>query len=376
MMGLPACCRRVTTATALLLSVGCARAQEFSSSTGPLRVVTVARGLEDPWGLQFLPDGRMLVTERRGRVRIVTASGDVSPPLAGVPAVTSLGQGGLLDVALAPDFGSSQTIYLSYAEPGEDGAGTAVARARLTQAGLEQVEVIFRQLPKVGGGSHFGSRLVFSRDGHLFVTLGERFQRDQAQNLSVHLGKVVRLLPDGTIPPDNPFVDRPDARPEIWSYGHRNPQGAALHPVTGALWTTEHGAMGGDEINIPAPGRNYGWPVISYGKDYVGTSIGEGTARPGMEQPVYYWDPSIAPSGMVFYTGDRFPEWRGDLFVGSLKFGLLVRLRLEGNAVVAEERLLDGLRERVRDVRQGPDGYLYLLTDSPEGRILRVERGG
>lgn len=375
-MRLPSCGLRVMIAAAMLLANGCAGAQEFTSSTGSLRVTTVASGLAHPWGLQFLPDGRMLVTERPGRVRIVTASGEVSAPLGGVPAVAARGQGGLLDVALAPDFGSSRMIYLSYSEPGEGGAGTAVARARLGATSLEQLEVIFRQVPRTDGGNHFGSRLVFSRDGHLFVTLGERFQRDQAQHLDVHLGKVVRLRPDGTVPADNPFVGRSDVRPEIWSYGHRNPQGAALHPVTGALWTVEHGAMGGDEVNRPMPGRNFGWPVITYGKDYSGATIGEGTAKPGMEQPVYYWDPSIAPSGMAFYTGDRFPEWRGDLFVGSLKFGQLVRLRLEGDAVVGEERLLDGLRERVRDVRQGPDGYLYLLTDSPEGRILRVERGG
>jgi glucose/arabinose dehydrogenase len=347
-------------------------AQEaVSTRQGPVRVVTIARGLAHPWGLAFLPDGRMLVTERPGRLRIVSRDGRLSAPLAGVPNVASGGQGGLLDVALAPDFAQSRVIYLTYSEPSLGRAGTALARARLGETGLEDVRVIFRQEPKVGGGAHFGSRIVFTRDGHVFVTLGERMRRDDAQDLSRHLGKVVRLRLDGGVPPDNPFVGRRAARPEIWSYGHRNPQGAALHPQSGALWTVEHGAMGGDEINAPKAGRNYGWPVITYGLDYSGARIGEGTSKPGMEQPIHYWDPSIAPSGMAFYTGDKFPAWRGNLFVGSLKFGWLVRLEVSGERVTGEEKIRIG--DRVRDVRQGPDGYLYLLTDEDNGRILRLE---
>jgi glucose/arabinose dehydrogenase len=351
-------------------------AQEFATESGPVRLVTVASGLDHPWGLAFLPDGRMLVTERPGRLRIVDPSGRVSEPLGGVPEVAARGQGGLLDVALAPDFAGSRMVYLSYAEPGRGiggRAGTAVARARLGAAGLENVEVVFRQDPKIGGGAHFGSRLVFTPDGYLFITTGERGQRDDAQDLSRHMGKVIRIRPDGSVPPDNPFASRRGAKPEIWSYGHRNIQGAALHPETGRLWTVEHGAMGGDEVNAPQPGRNYGWPVISYGRHYSGGRIGEGTQKEGMEQPIHYWDPSIAPSGMTFYTGERFPAWRGDLFVGSLKFALLSRLELDGERVVSEERLLEGLGDRVRDVRQGPDGYIYLLTDEGNGRILRIE---
>jgi glucose/arabinose dehydrogenase len=316
----------------------------------------------------------MLVTERPGRLRIVEASGRISPPLAGVPQVQASGQGGLLDVALDPDFDENRLIYLSYAEPGEGGAGTAVARGRLTDTGLNEVQVIYRQQPKVTGGNHFGSRLVFAPDGRLFVTQGERFwHRAQAQNLLSLLGKIVRIEPDGSIPDDNPFVGRSDARPEIWSYGHRNVQAAAIQPETGRLWTVEHGARGGDEINTPTPGKNYGWPVIAYGREYSGEKIGEGTSKPGLEQPVYYWDPSIAPSGMTFYTGDKFPAWKGNLFVAALKFQLLARLEVEGNRVVKEERLLEGMDERIRDVVQGPDGYLYLLTDEDVGRIRRLE---
>jgi glucose/arabinose dehydrogenase len=369
----------VTVAAAVVVLGGasgaCAQsAREFESQRGRYRAVTVAGGLEHPWGLAFLPDGRMLVTERPGRLRIVGADGRLSEPLPGVPAVAARGQGGLLDVALAPDFAQSAVIYLSYSEPGDGGtAGTTVARARFTEQGLSDVQVTFRQEPKVTGGAHFGSRLVFTPDGYLFITTGERGQRDLSQDLTRHQGKLIRLRPDGTVPPDNPFVGRADARPEIWSYGHRNIQGAALHPVTGALWTVEHGAQGGDELNIPLPGRNYGWPVITYGRDYSGAVIGVGTAREGMEQPVYYWDPSIAPSGLMFYTGDRFPQWRGNLFVGALNFQLVARLELEGNRVVAEERLLRGYRQRIRDVRQGPDGCIYLLTDEADGRVVRLE---
>ena len=356
-------------------SVACAQApREFDSERHRFRVVTVADDLEHPWGLAFLPDGRMLVTERPGRLRIVQPDGRLSAPVAGVPGVAASGQGGLLDVALAPDFPQSRMIYLSYAEPGDGGtAGTTVARGQFSDSGLQDMQVIFRQEPKVRGGAHFGSRLVFTPDGYLFITTGERGRGDMSQDISRHQGKVIRLRPDGTVPPDNPFVGRANARPEIWSYGHRNVQGAALHPVTGALWTVEHGAMGGDELNIPRPGRNYGWPVITYGLDYSGARIGEGTAKEGMEQPVHYWDPSIAPSGLMFYTGDRFPEWRGNLFVGALNFQLLARLELDGDRVVAEERLLQGFRQRIRDVVQGPDGLIYLLTDEDDGRVLRLE---
>jgi len=348
--------------------------QEFLTEQGKrVRVTTVTRGLERPWGMAFLPDGQMLVTERDGRLRLVAPDGRLSAPLEGVPSVYAQGQGGLLDVTLDPRFSENRLVYLVYAEPGSDGAGTAVARGRLGEGRLAEVQVIFRQMPKVSGGNHFGSRLVFAPDGRLFVTLGDRMQRDRAQDLAVHLGKLVRIEPDGSVPRDNPFVNRPGVRPEIWSYGHRNIQGAALHPATGRLWIHEHGARGGDEINLPEAGKNYGWPVITYGVDYSGVKIGEGVAKAGMEQPLYYWDPSIAPSGMTFYTGDRFPQWQGNLFVGALKSRVLVRLELDGMRVVREERLLGDMDERIRDVRQGPDGLIYLLTDSTNSRMLRLE---
>lgn len=343
------------------------------STNGVVRAETVARGLEHPWGIAILSDGRMLVTERPGRVRMVERDGRLSAPLAGVPAVYASGQGGLLDVALDPKFAENSTIYLSYAEPGDDGtAGTAVARARLGSAGLEDVRVIYRQEPKVRGGNHFGSRIVFANDGTMFVTQGDRFSyRERAQDLTSGLGKVVRINTDGTIPRDNPFVGRSGVRPEIWSYGHRNQQAAALNPETGQLWTVEHGAAGGDELNHPEAAKNYGWPVITYGVDYSGRSIGEGAAKEGMEQPVYYWDPVIAPSGMAFYTGDRYPGWKGSILIGSLA-GSLVRLVLRNGAVAREERYLGDLGERIRDVQQGPDGLLYIITDNSDGRVLRV----
>ncbi len=353
-----------------------AAAQTFASRHYQLKLVTVAGNLDHPWSLAFMPDGRMLVTERSGQLRIIGAGGRVSKPVKGVPKVYSGGQGGLLDVILDPEFRSNRTIYLSYAEPGPGGAGTAVARATLSGDRLTGLKVLFRQAPKSRGGRHFGSRLVIARDGTLFITVGERGERRRAQDTTVNRGQIVRIHRDGRIPKDNPFVGKAGVRPEIWSYGHRNPQGAALHPVTGKLWTVEHGARGGDEINIPRPGRNYGWPVIAYGRHYSGGRIGEGTRKQGMEQPVYYWDPSIAPSGMAFYTGDRFPAWKGNLFVGALSFRLLSRLVLEGEKVVREERLFEPLGERIRDVRQGPDGYLYLLTDSSDGRLLRIEPAG
>lgn len=340
---------------------------------GTLKVENIAKGLEHPWSLAFLPDGRMLVTERPGRLRLVSSGGNLSEPLSGIPQVYARGQGGLLDVALSPAFAADRLVYFSYAEAGEGGAGTAVARSRLGERGLENTQVIWRQLPKVSGSNHWGSRIVFRSDGTLFVTLGERFSySDSAQDLSTTLGKIVRINSDGSVPPDNPFVKRAGARPEIWSYGHRNVQAAALHPDNGQLWTVEHGARGGDELNHPEAGKNYGWPVISYGVHYSFFRIGEGTAKEGMEQPVYYWDPVIAPSGMVFYTGDLFAGWKNDVLIGSLTPGLLVRLVLKSAQVTREERYLGNLRERIRDVRQAPDGSVYLVTDARHGQILRI----
>jgi glucose/arabinose dehydrogenase len=339
-------------------------------------VATMATGLENPWSLAFMPDGRKLITERPGRLRILDQNGKLSPPVAGLPEVAAFGQGGMLDVVLAPDYATSRRIYFSYAEPRGAVNGTAVAHGRLVAdkgaARLEDVTVIFRMEPGRGGGFHFGARIAFARDGNLFVTLGERNAMHPAQDLSGHLGKIIRIKPDGSVPPDNPFVNKEGVRPEIWSYGHRNPQAAAIHPVTGKLWEAEHGARGGDEINIPMAGKNYGWPVISFGRHYSGAKIGEGTAKEGMEQPIHHWDPSIAPSGMAFYTGDAFPAWRGNLFVGALVLRHLQRLELDGEKVVNEERLLLGLGERIRDVRQAPDGTLWVLTDSSSGRALRL----
>ncbi len=340
-------------------------------------VETLARNLQNPWGLAFLPDGRMLVTEKPGRLRIAEADGRLLEPVTGLPRIAARGQGGLLDVAHDPDFRQNRLVYLSFAEDrGERRAGTSVARGRLSDDGtaLESVQVIFRQEPSYTGNNHWGSRLVFDRSGNLFVTLGDRFDlRDQAQNPANHIGKIVRIKPDGSAAADNPFLNREDARPEIWSLGHRNVQAAALNPATGELWTVEHGARGGDEVNIPGKGRNYGWPVISYGVHYSGEKIGEGTRKPGLEQPAFYWDPSVAPSGMAFYTGDKFPAWRGSILVGALAGKLVSRLETSGNKVTGEERMLQNLGERIRDVRQGPDGFIYLLTDSSQGRILRMK---
>lgn len=359
----------------LSLSVaGWATDRVLQSETGSLRVTEVAHGLDTPWALAFLPDGRLLVTERPGRMRLVARDGSLSAPIAGVPPVHARGQGGLLDVALSPDFGSDRTIVFSFAEPTAGGARTAVARGRLDleRLRLEDVKVIFAQNEDPSGSHHWGSRLVFDRAGNLFVTLGDRFHsRDRVQALDSHIGKVVRIRPDGSVPADNPFVKREGVRPEVWSYGHRNVQGAALHPVTGELWAHEHGPQGGDELNRVLPGRNYGWPDITYGREYViGTKIGEGTTRPDVEPPVTQWTPSIAPSGMSFYTGDVFPQWKGNLFVGALKFQLIARLVLDGDKVVHEERI--ELGHRVRDVREGPDGRLWLLDESG-GRVLRID---
>jgi len=318
----------------------------------------------------------MLVTERPGRMRIVAKDGALSPALAGVPKVFSSGQGGLHDVALDRGFAQNHTIYFCYAEPVEGRARTALARARLIAEGtarIEAVEVIFRQAGPLSGGNHFGCRIVQTSDDNLFLTTGDHFTtRDQAQILGNDLGKIIRIRPDGSVPPDNPFVGKAAARPEIWSYGHRNPQGLTLHPVTGKLWEHEHGPRGGDEVNLIEKGKNYGWPVIGYGIDYSGAKIHESTQKAGMEQPLKYWVPSIAPSGMTFYTRNLFVTWRGSLFIGALAGQLLVRLELDGDKVVREERLLQQLRERIRDVREGPDGALWLATDSSSGRILRL----
>ena len=361
----------------ILAQPACASDQPLTADTshGRVRVVTVAEGLEHPWGVAFLPDGRALVTERPGRLRIVGADGQLSAPLAGVPAVSANGQGGLLDVQIDPEFAKNRLVYLSYAEPREGGNGTAVARGTLGERGLDDVQVIFRQDVTIDGRHHFGSRLVFDRGGRLFVTLGDRnSERNRAQTLDSHVGKVVRIERDGTVPADNPFVDRAGAKPEIWSYGHRNVQGAALHPVTGELWTNEHGPRGGDELNRTLAGLNYGWPKVTYGVQYSGKAISETATAPGIEPPVHYWVPSIATSGLLFYTGSRFPRWQGSGFVGGLASQRLARLEMDGNRVVGEEALLEGvLRQRVRDVEQGPDGAIYLLTDEYNGKLLRVE---
>ncbi len=346
-------------------------------------VVTVTEGLANPWGLAFLPDGRMLVTERPGRMRVVSADGrTMSEPVAGLPPVDARGQGGLLDVTLDPAFQKNQLIYWSYAEPRDGVNNTAVARGRLVDGAaprVDDVQVIFQQQPSLASTAHFGGRLVFGRDGTLFITLGDRSiteGRMQAQRLDGLLGKIVRLNPDGSIPKDNPFVGKEGVRPETWSIGHRNVQAATLHPQTGALWEVEHGTRGGDELNVVQKGDDYGWPTIAYGIEYRGGQITGGIQqKEGMEQPRYYWDPVIAPSGMVFYTGDLFQAWRNSLFIGGLGSTNLVRLTLDGDRVVGEERLLQDLqpqRERIRDVVQGPDGALYLLTDNPKGRIIKL----
>jgi glucose/arabinose dehydrogenase len=352
-----------------------AQAQVIRSKDHAFRVVKVVEGLEYPWGLAFLPDGRKLVTERPGRLRIVAKDGKLEPqPVAGVPTVAATGQGGLLDVALHPRFSENSLVYLSYSARGEGGVGTEVARGRLAGGGLEDVRVIFSQSPKSGGGRHFGSRLVFDREGYLYITQGDRGEMERAQKPDDHAGSVIRLHDDGRVPADNPFRGKTGWKPEKYTLGNRNVQGAALHPRTGRVWTHEHGPQGGDEINVIRAGANYGWPVITYGVNYgLGTRIGEGTHKAGMEQPLYTWVPSIAPSGMAFYTGDRFPRWQGDLFVGALRDQMLVRLKLEGEKVASEERMLTNVLGRIRDVRDGLDGFLYLLTDERRGVLARLE---
>jgi aldose sugar dehydrogenase len=344
-------------------------------------VVVLAKGLQQPWAVEPLSDGDLLVTEKPGRLRIVTAKGKTLAPIAGVPQVDARGQGGLLDVALSPRFASDRTIYWSYSEPRQGGNATSVARGVLSEdrTRLDDVRVIFRALPTYNGTKHYGSRLVFAPDGNLFVTLGERSDkpmRPEAQRLDSHMGKIVRIAPDGSVPPDNPFVDRKGALPEIWSLGHRNIQAVALDPQ-GRLWEVEHGPRGGDELNRVERGHNYGWAEVAYGIEYSGMPIqGAVTAREGIEQPVYYWDPVIAPSGMQFYTGHAFPAWRGSVFIGGMVATSLVRLKLEGDRVTGEEHLLTDRGQRIRDVRQGPDGALYIVTDATNGELWKIAPRG
>lgn len=352
-----------------------AKERGFRSEKHAFRLVTLVEGLENPWSMAFLPDGRMLVTERPGRLRIVSKDFKLEPgPVEGLPPIVEAGQGGLFDVVLHPRYAENGWIYISYNGPGNGGWATELLRARLEGNRLTDTQVLFRLQPKSRRGQHFGGRIVFDRKGFLYLTLGDRGDKERAQQLDDHAGSVIRLHDDGRVPADNPFVKRPGTRPEKFTLGNRNMQGAALHPQTGELWTHEHGPQGGDEVNVMRAGRNYGWPVITYGVNYgIGTRIGEGTEKPGMEQPLYYWVPSIAPSGMTFYSGERFPNWRGNLFVGSLKFQMLARLELDGEKIVREERLIQGELGRIRDVRTGPDGHIYLLTDAPDGVLARIE---
>jgi glucose/arabinose dehydrogenase len=356
-----------------------AQSTTFQTDAVPIEAETIADGLQHPWGLDFLPDGEAIVTERPGRVRILSRDGRLSEPLDGVPRVAARGQGGLLDIVAAPDFASSNLVFFSFSEPGRGGAGTAVARAKLVRDGgsarLDDVEVIFSMAKKTNVTRHFGSRLVFSPDGTLFITTGDRGVRDRAQDMQDHAGSIIRINTDGSIPTDNPSPDGARHLPEIWSKGHRNVQGAAWDPVLGGLLTVEHGDKGGDEVNHPEAGKNYGWPVISYGVSYAGKKIGKGTEAPGFEQPLYYWDPSIAPSGLAVYRGGMFPEWNGDLIAGSLKFALVSRLdRDESGKILDEERIFEGEFGRIRDINTAPDGSIWLLTDEEDGQIIRLSR--
>ena len=351
-------------------------AQTIATEKGEARLSVIARGLAHPWALAPLPDGGFLVTERGGALRRVSADGDVSAPLAGVPDVSARGQGGLLDVVLAPDFAQSRRIYLSYAEPGEDGlAGTSAAYATLGEAGLEDVTVFYRQEPKVNAENHYGSRFAFDGQGHVFISQGERTMRMMSQELDKLQGKLVRLNLDGSVPQDNPFVGQAGARPEIWSYGHRNSQGLAIDPRTGTLWEVEHGPRGGDEVNLPQPGKNYGWPIVTHGINYSGQPIPEavGKEKEGIEPPHFVFEVSPGLSGMAFYTGQAGKPWNDSLFLGALAQRNLIRLQLEGDRVVAEERLLQDLGERIRDVRVAADGNLYLVTDEEDGKLLKLE---
>jgi aldose sugar dehydrogenase len=349
------------------------QAAEMRSERHAFRVVTVAQGLENAWGMAFLPGGDILVTERPGRLRLIRGGTLEPQPIAGVPEVFARGQGGLLDVALHPQFASNRLVYLSYSKPGPSGATTAVARGRLEGNRLAEVRDIFVANARGTGGVHFGSRLLFDRDGMLYVTVGDRGTMRRAQDRTDHAGTTLRLRDDGSVPADNPFVGQQNVLPEIYTYGNRNAQGMTLHPTTGQVWQTEHGPRGGDEINLIRAGRNYGWPVITHGINYDGTRITSATAQEGMEQPLHHWTPSIAAAGMAFYTGDHFPEWRGSLFVAALAGQHVARVSFQGTSPTGQEQLLRELGERFRSVAQGPDGYLYLLTDARSGRLIRLE---
>lgn len=370
-------CLRIALLSVVLFTSAWAqdRPAVIHSEKHSFRLVTLLPGLENPWSVAFLPDGRMLVTERAGRLRLVGQDFRLDPkPISGLPDVVSQGQGGLFDVVLHPEYAQNGWIYWSYNAPGAGGWGTALARGKLQGSRMNEVQVLFSMQPKTRSSQHFGGRIVFDKAGMLYLTLGDRGDKDRAQKLDDHAGSVIRLHDDGRVPADNPFAKRAGALPEKWTLGNRNMQGAALHPKTGELWTHEHGPQGGDEVNVMRSGLNYGWPVITYGVNYgFGTRIGEGQTKPGMVQPLHLWVPSIAPSGMAFVSGSKFPQWAGDLLVGALRDQMLVRLVLDGEKVVREERLLKGLVGRIRDVRMGPDGLVYLLTDDAEGALLRLE---
>ena len=370
-------CLRIALLSVVLFTSALAqdRPAVINSEKHSFRVVTLLTALENPWSVAFLPDGRMLVTERAGRLRLVGQDFRLDPkPIAGLPDVVSQGQGGLFDVVLHPEYAQNGWIYWAYNAPGAGGWGTALARGKLQGSRMTEVQVLFSMQPKTRSSQHFGGRIVFDKAGMLYLTLGDRGDKDRAQKLDDHAGSVIRLHDDGRVPADNPFAKRAGALPEKWTLGNRNMQGATLHPKTGELWTHEHGPQGGDEVNVMRSGLNYGWPVITYGVNYgFGTRIGEGQTKPGMVQPLHLWVPSIAPSGMAFVSGSRFPQWEGDLLVGALRDQMLVRLVLDGEKVVREERLLKGLVGRIRDVRMGPDGLVYLLTDDAEGALLRLE---
>ena len=363
-------------AAAVLAAPAVVRAQEvIRSARATYRLTTLSRDLEQPWSIAFLPDGRLLITERPGRLRVFAGGRLEKQPLAGVPKVFARGQAGLLDVCLHPDFARNRALYLSYVAEGPGGAVTAAARAELADGGLRNVTPIFQALPFAGGSLNLGSRIAFDRSGLLYITAGDRFQMAEAQNLASLWGKIVRLKDDGSIPPDNPFVGRPGARPEIFTWGNRNPQGLALHPGTGRLWEVEHGPKGGDELNILTAGANYGWPLATHGVNYDGSRITDHKSLPDMQDPLRAWVPSISPCGLCFYTGDRFPGWTGSLFTGALSSNALFRIELEGERYRGEERLLEGRLPYIRDIRQGPDGLLYLITHSDDGGLFRLEPG-